>query len=95
VTRRGDAPGVEALQQTARLLCGPLRRIVGLRRFLGLAGGVALPALVAVGSFSGDRGTVAAAALLTLAACLGGELLERLLFFTAVSKPGMSGGSCS
>jgi DMSO reductase anchor subunit len=84
-----------SLGETAWLLRGPLRRVVGLRRFLGVAGGVVLPALAVVGSVGEDPGATAAAVALALAAALGGEFLERHLFFTAVSKPRMPGVSPS
>jgi hypothetical protein len=65
---------------------------VGLRRFLGVAGGVVLPALAVVGVAGRDPGATAAASGLALAAAAGGELLERRLFFTAATRPGMPGG---
>ena len=82
----------EPLRRTAWLLRGPLKRLAGLRRFLGLAGGLVLPALAVVGSVSGDRGAAVAAAILALAAAVGGELTERYLFFRAVTRPKMPGG---
>jgi formate dehydrogenase iron-sulfur subunit len=48
--------------------------------------------LVVVGTVSGDRGVAAAAAMLVLAATIGGELIERSLFFRAVTRPKMPGG---
>jgi Fe-S-cluster-containing dehydrogenase component/DMSO reductase anchor subunit len=87
----GDGP----LGETAWLLRGPLKRVVGLRRFLGVAGGVVLPALAVVGSVANDPGATAAAAALALASAIGGEFLERRLFFSAVSKPRMPGVSPS
>jgi formate dehydrogenase iron-sulfur subunit len=84
----GDGP----LRRTAWLLRGPLKRPVGLRNFLGVAGGVALPALAMVGSSSGDRGAVMAAAVLSLAAATASEIIERSLFFRAVTRSKMPGG---
>jgi Fe-S-cluster-containing dehydrogenase component/DMSO reductase anchor subunit len=84
----GDGP----LGLTARLLRGPLRRTVGVRRLFGVAGGLVLP-LLALGAWAGgDHGAAAAAAALALPLVLVGEFLERTLFFTAVAKPRMPGG---
>jgi Fe-S-cluster-containing dehydrogenase component/DMSO reductase anchor subunit len=83
---------VVPLRNTALLLRGALKRPAGLRRFLGLGGGVAMPVLAVVGAGSADAGTTAAAAVLALAASIGGEMAERYLFFTAVVKPKMPGG---
>lgn len=85
------ADELSPLGQTARLLRGPLKRVVGLRRFLGIVGGVFLPVLSVVGTLGRDPGAAATAALLSLAAVLAGELLERSLFFTAVVRPRMPG----
>ncbi|MGO9596395.1 MAG: DmsC/YnfH family molybdoenzyme membrane anchor subunit [Isosphaeraceae bacterium] len=79
------------LGQTARLLRGPLKRVVGCRRFLGVTGGLVLPALAVVGAIGRDGGVAGSSAFLALAACLAGELLERSLFFTAVAKRKMPG----
>lgn len=80
------------LRRTAWLLRGALKRPAGLRRFLGIAGGVILPALAIVGAVSGDSGAVTSSAVLSLAATTGGELIERYLFFRAVTRPKMPGG---
>jgi len=87
-----DGAWAEPLRRTAWLLRGPLKRPAGLRRFLGATGGLVLPALAVVGTVSGDRGAAVAAALLALAAAVGGELTERYLFFRAVTRPKMPGG---
>jgi Fe-S-cluster-containing dehydrogenase component/DMSO reductase anchor subunit len=79
------------LGQTALLLRGPLKRQFGLRRFLGVAGGVVLPALSVVGAYGSDPAAVCVSALLALAASTAGELCERSLFFTAVVRPRMPG----
>lgn len=81
--------------RTGRLLGGPLRRVVGLRRLLGLAGGLALPAMAVVGAWSAAPGMAAGASVLALVASIGGELAERYLFFTTASRPGMPGGLAS
>lgn len=87
--RRDGADG--PLEQTARLLRGPLKRVAGLRRFLGVSGGVVLPALAVVGWAGNDPGVTVAASALALASAGTGEFLERSLFFTAVAKPRMPG----
>jgi Fe-S-cluster-containing dehydrogenase component/DMSO reductase anchor subunit len=70
-----------ALQRSARLQLGPLRRVLATRLALG-AGALAI-ALA-------DPGVIAAAAALVCA--LAGELCERHLFFVAVGSPRMPGG---
>jgi Fe-S-cluster-containing dehydrogenase component/DMSO reductase anchor subunit len=85
-----DEPGPPGT--TARLLRGPLKRVAGARLFFGVAGGVALPALAAAGAAGGDRGAAASSALLALGSALGGEFLERSLFFTAAARPRTPGG---
>jgi formate dehydrogenase iron-sulfur subunit len=88
---RRERDEFSTLGQTARLLRGPLKRVVGCRRFLGVTGGVVLPALAVVGTFGRDPGIVASATFLAFAAAAAGELLERFLFFTAVAMPKMPG----
>jgi formate dehydrogenase iron-sulfur subunit len=80
------------LRKTALLLGGPLERPAGLRRLLGVVGGVVLPALAVMGAVTANPGAAAAAAVLALAASIAGEMVERYLFFTAVVKPKMPGG---
>ena len=82
----------EPLRRTAWLLHGPLRRPAGLRCFLGAAGGLVMPALAIAAAVSGDRGAASAAAVLALTASIVGELIERSLFFRAVTRPKMPGG---
>ena len=82
----------EPLRRTAWLLDGPLRRSVGLRVFLGGAWGLLMPALAIVAAFSDDHRALAVSAALALAATIGGELIERSLFFRAVTRPKMPGG---
>jgi formate dehydrogenase iron-sulfur subunit len=81
-----------SLQKTAFLLRGVLKRPAGLRRFLGLAGGLAMPSLAALAAAPAPPGGAGAAATLALAALVAGELTERYLFFTAVVRPKMPGG---
>lgn len=87
--------GGDAIAHTVRLLRGPLRRALGVRRFFGLAGGIVLPAFAAVGAILGDPGLLVSTSILALAAALGGELAERFLFFTAVSRHTVPGGYTS
>jgi hypothetical protein len=90
-----DGAGSEPLRRTDRLLRGPLKRPAGLRRFLGVAGGLVFPALAVVGTVSDDRGLAASSSVVSLAASIGGELIERYLFFRAVTRPRMPGGQPS
>lgn len=81
-----DALRLTALNKTARLLTGELRRAARLRVACGAMGGVVLPLLFAMQPQG--RGLMLAA--LTL--CVVGEWLERYLFFTAVAPVKMPGG---
>ena len=80
------------LRASARLLVGPLRRVLLLRLGLGVVGGVILPLalLAALGP-----GISAPDALVLLVAAtvfsLAGELAARTLFFVAVVAPSMPG----
>ena len=89
-----DRHGViaEPLRRTAWLLRGPLKGQGTLRQLLGFSGGVFLPLLAIVGTGSGDGAIAAVAAVLALAASIGGESIERTLFFRAVTRPKMPGG---
>jgi formate dehydrogenase iron-sulfur subunit len=71
------------LKRSAVLMKDDLRGYTLIRFAAGLAGGVVLPLL--------GRGMAAAAVGFALLAA--GELVERTLFFAAVSSPGMPGGS--
>jgi DMSO reductase anchor subunit len=86
--RSGQVP----LRKTALLLRGPLRSQAALRHLLGLAGGIALPALAVAAVVAGYPGTAAAAAVVALVVSIGAEMAERYLFFTAVVRPKMPGG---
>ncbi len=90
--RDGDEAGREPLQQSARLLRGPLTRTEDLRWVLGVAGGVILPALAILALGSGEIGVAGASAVLSLAVSIGGESVERYLFFRAVTRHTMPGG---
>lgn len=73
------------LKGTAQLLMGVLRGIFSARLALGTIGGVALPMAMIVGVPTIFAAPVAVVLL------LGGELLERYLFFSAVVAPKMPG----
>ncbi len=83
----------EDLKRTAALLTNELRVTFRLRIALALLGGVALPVVCLSVILTIGLGalltTVAAAALIALTL---GELLERTIFFAAVSAPRMPGG---
>jgi DMSO reductase anchor subunit len=83
------------LRRTAKILLGPLKQWTTARAAAGATGGVLLPLLVALlgGSSAEWAGPVIMVlALLGWALVLGGELLERELFFRAASAPRMPGG---
>ena len=73
----------------AHLLAGELRTTMLWRVAAGVAGGAALPLLLAAMDGAGHppTGARAAVATLVLAGVVAGELLERSLFFTAASPP--------
>ena len=84
VLRHRRRPSTDDLHRTARLLTGRLARPFRWRVLLGVVGGLALPALALVTDV----------AILTVPGLLlatTGELVERRLFFTAVSAPRMPG----
>jgi formate dehydrogenase iron-sulfur subunit len=72
-------------RRTARLLAGPLRPVNEFRLLAAGLGGVLLPVALGLGSAPVWMGWAA------LAITLGGELLERSLFFRAVDAPKMPG----
>ncbi|HVJ85096.1 MAG TPA: molybdopterin oxidoreductase, partial [Caulifigura sp.] len=82
-----------SLKRTAKLICGVLSPIATARVGLGILGGVVLPLLAFNVLASSDGGSVAvfATAIPAWAACVGGELLERYLFFAASAAPRMPG----
>jgi Fe-S-cluster-containing dehydrogenase component/DMSO reductase anchor subunit len=80
------------MRRTALLMTGDLRRVTTWRFLLGIGGGILLPALLLNSSTSvANQLFVFACAILTLALCVSGELLERYLFFAAVVAPKMPG----
>jgi formate dehydrogenase iron-sulfur subunit len=81
-----------ALRKAALLLVGPLQRPAGLRRLLGVVGGVVLPAAAIIGAAMANPVAAAATAVLALVVSISAEVAERYLFFTAVVKPKITGG---
>jgi formate dehydrogenase iron-sulfur subunit len=73
------------LRRTATLQWGRLRPILASRLLLAVAGGVLIPFGLAV------KAVEPGMALLACAFCVGGELLERYLFFTSVAPDKMPG----
>ncbi len=79
------------LKRTALLMKGELKRFTFWRYATGIAGGLALPQMLLFYRPSSDSsGAVVVVALLFVLVVLG-EMLERVLFFTAVSAPRMPG----
>jgi hypothetical protein len=79
------------LKRTALLMMGELRQLTTFRFIAGALGGIASPgALLLSKAQAGTAGAVSFS-LLSLLLLLLGELLERLLFFMAVSAPRMPG----
>ena len=85
---------VTPLKRTALLLTGPLARISLARLGLGLLGGVCVPLLLIAELPAGspEESSLPLAIGLISVGCVGGEMLERYLFFAAVSAPRMPGG---
>jgi Fe-S-cluster-containing dehydrogenase component/DMSO reductase anchor subunit len=83
--------GWTPLKRTASLLAGPLRGMATLRIGGAVAGGVIAPLAMMAGVVSAST-PATALALIPLAV---GELMERQLFFTAVSPVRMPGGLSS
>jgi hypothetical protein len=82
------------LKRSALLLRGELAPLLKWRVGVALFGGVLLPLAIAeaIGSGAQPGALAAIAGLLGAGTTLAGELLERLLFFSAVSAPRMPGG---
>jgi len=79
------------LNKTARLLDGELGVAARVRIAFGVVGGLLLPVLILLNHTNGfESGARLAPAALVL--CLAGELLERYLFFSAVTPVKMPGG---
>jgi DMSO reductase anchor subunit len=80
------------LGQAARLMRGPLERLHSVRMVLGLSSMLAMvfAAAVNLAGTNSTAGLIAAVIAITLFSA--GELLERILFFTAMAPPKMPGG---
>jgi len=78
---------VAKLAVEGRLPAGPLRAMAKWRMVLGLAGGVALPLLLAATGGAGAWGIRVGVAGVALVAVVAGELVERSVFFMAASPP--------
>jgi DMSO reductase anchor subunit len=74
------------------LLCGELLPVLKWRVGTALFGAALVPLVVAATVGSTVNAFDAALGLLMLSATLAGELLERVMFFSAVSAPRMPGG---
>ncbi len=84
-----------ALKRSAVLLTHDLSSVTLARFALGLLGGVLMPLFLLSNLASAPSSGLAeftATTVLLFAACVGGELLERYLFFTACATPRMPGG---
>lgn len=85
-----------SLKRSALLVCGPLLSVALARIGLGVFGGIAMPAMLLHHLEDAKQlledPVIATAICLTWMGCVGGELLERYLFFAAVSSPRMPGG---
>jgi formate dehydrogenase iron-sulfur subunit len=79
------------LKRSALLLAGELAPLLRWRLAAGVLGGLALPLLLWLRLPDTLAALEVALAFATLATMLAGELLERLLFFAAVSSPRMPG----
>ncbi len=79
------------LNRSARLIADELGLAARFRVFCGVAGGIVLPAFVALGRASGADAAIGPA-FAALSLCVLGELLERFLFFAAVAPVKMPGG---
>jgi formate dehydrogenase iron-sulfur subunit len=89
-----ETPAPTPLNKTARLLAGVLGLPARSRIGCGILGGVFLPMLLLSNHESGP-GYANVAALIALAFCVAGELLERYLFFSAVAPEKMPGNPAS
>ena len=82
------------MKRSALLCVRPLARITIARFVCGVVGGLFLP-LVLINQISANTSSSAMVALICMVSwllCISGELLERYLFFAAVSAPRMPGG---
>ena len=81
-----------AFRKTAFLMCRPLRKATNARFILGVLGGVFLPLALAAWGKEMSLVAVMSLAFSIFALSLGGEFLERFLFFRAVVPLKMPGG---
>lgn len=85
-----------SLKRSALLVTGALSTVAFARMGLGVIGGLAMPAILLSNldqaSTLATNPVIAVAICMTWVGCVGGELLERYLFFAAVSSPRMPGG---
>ncbi len=89
-----ETPAPTPLNKTARLLAGELGFATRVRIFCGILGGVSLPMLL-LSHHESAHEYATVAAVVALAFCIAGELLERFLFFTAVAPEKMPGNPAS
>jgi Fe-S-cluster-containing dehydrogenase component/DMSO reductase anchor subunit len=79
------------LKRSALLLVGDLRSLFFVRLALAGLGGVVLPATFFVASEGVPWGAQVSVAILSAVMLLAGELVERMIFFAAMSSPRMPG----
>jgi DMSO reductase anchor subunit len=79
------------LKRTAWLIKREWRQVTILVLWLGGIGGVHVPALLLLSHADPTKTTTLLFSILGLLLAMGGEFLERTLFFTAVSAPRMPG----
>jgi Fe-S-cluster-containing dehydrogenase component/DMSO reductase anchor subunit len=80
------------LRRTAVLMAGPLARVTALRFGLGFVGGIVLAAPLRSADATTDAALLVVGSCVSFLTLLGGELVERYLFFTAVVRQKMPGG---
>lgn len=90
------SPQISDLKRTALLMRGELAKLTQLRFGLGVLGGLALPGLLSIfvdpkASRLALEATPVVLAAVSAVCLLGGELLERSLFFMAAASPKMPG----
>lgn len=85
-----------SLKRSALLVTGALSSVAFARMGFGIFGGIVMPGMLLAqlgnGSDPGVNPVIAIAICMTWIGCVGGEFLERYLFFAAVSSPRMPGG---
>jgi Fe-S-cluster-containing dehydrogenase component/DMSO reductase anchor subunit len=87
-----DRPGVDLLGRSSRVIRGPMSGDWMVRVVLGLKAGVVVPLTLAGLGAGAVPGVARGLSAMVLAGLVGGELLERTLFFAAASRPKMPGG---